>query len=253
VPPSVVDGNNKITPEPPESTGPGLPENMSTTIAESTETGISNSSKAAVSQPMTATNSSSSNPAPKENGTSTASPYGTRSRNRAGASRPNYAEDREMELEFEIQPSVKEEESRKIVRATDAATNPPVATPAIIAARRAPSTSTSTELALPASNISKEQIPGTSTFSANPGTLVPIQTTKKRKAQQPPPGTTNTSSTTTTANSGIHTSTNRIISSVQVVAGVRESFMLSFDTCEGHLSDGKLVADDGTVLGLNGK
>ena len=28
--------------------------------------------------------------------------------------------------------------------------------------------------------------------------------------------------------------------------------MLSFDTCSARLKDGKLVADDGTTLGING-
>src|ERR1700760_4678107 len=55
----------------------------------------------AQSQPMTATASSSSSlPPPLENGDNAASGYGTRSRNRTGG-RPNYAEDKELDLEIE--------------------------------------------------------------------------------------------------------------------------------------------------------
>src|ERR1700709_2427937 len=53
------------------------------------------------SQPMTATGSSSSLQPPLENGDSAASGYGTRSRNRTGGARPNYAEDKEVDLEIE--------------------------------------------------------------------------------------------------------------------------------------------------------
>ncbi|ETI28457.1 hypothetical protein G647_00906 [Cladophialophora carrionii CBS 160.54] len=55
------------------------------------------------SQPMTATASSSSSllPPALENADNAASGYGTRSRNRTGGSRPNYAEDKEVDLEIE--------------------------------------------------------------------------------------------------------------------------------------------------------
>lgn len=39
----------------------------------------------------------------------------------------------------------------------------------------------------------------------------------------------------------------------QVVAEFRESNMLSFDDCGGRLKGKKLIADDGTVLEVNGK
>jgi hypothetical protein len=38
----------------------------------------------------------------------------------------------------------------------------------------------------------------------------------------------------------------------QVVAGFRDSNMLSFENCAGRLSGQRLVADDGTVLEVNG-
>lgn len=251
--PNVIDSDNKTTPEPVESGDGPSPHASSTTPGGDVEAAVNSASKAAVSQPMTASNSSSSNPPSKENGMGTASPYGTRSRNRAGASRPNYAEDREMELEFEVQPAAKEEEARRAVRATETpASNVPTTTPAVAAARRAPSTSSMAENTLPPTNTPKDQIPGTSTFSANPATSVSSQPSKKRKAQ-PAPSTAITSQTTPGPSTSSQTAMNKVANSSQVMAGIRESFMLSFDTCGGRLADGKLVADDGTVLGLNGE
>jgi len=36
------------------------------------------------------------------------------------------------------------------------------------------------------------------------------------------------------------------------MARTRETNMLSFETCQGYLKNGKLKADDGTLLALNG-
>jgi hypothetical protein len=35
--------------------------------------------------------------------------------------------------------------------------------------------------------------------------------------------------------------------------GARESNMLTFENCQGYLKNGKLKADDGTVLAVNGR
>jgi hypothetical protein len=207
------------------------------------------SARAAVSQPMTASTSSSSNPSLKDATTGTASPYGTRSRNRAGTSRPNYAEDRETEMEFEIQPAG-EDDIRKVVRAS--AGDPRSTTlpdPATI--RREPQADYNTNGQI----LSKDHIPGTSTFSANPAAVVATQPSKKRKANGQPA----TSSANTllpiinSASSSSQTNTRRASIATQSVTGFRESNMLSFENCAGRLKNGKLVADDGTTLGVNGK
>jgi hypothetical protein len=202
--------------------------------------------RAAVSQPMTASTSSSSNPSLKD--ATTASPYGTRSRNRAGVSRPNYAEDRETEMEFEVQPAG-EDDTRKVVRAS--AGDPRSTTtqdPATI--RRGTQVDYNTNGQV----LSKDHIPGTSTFSANPAAAVATQPSKKRKANgQPVPSSANTLlPIINSASSGSQTNTRRTSIATQSVTGVRETNMLSFENCAGRLKDGKLVADDGTTLGVNG-
>jgi len=71
--------------------------------------------RATESQPMTASNSTSSHLSAKDASNAIGSnvPYGTRSsRNRTGAARPNYAEDKELDVEFEA-VSTKDNSGRK--------------------------------------------------------------------------------------------------------------------------------------------
>jgi hypothetical protein len=205
----------------------------------------------AVSQPMTASSSTSSNPSSKDATTGTASPYGTRSRNRAGISRPNYAEDREMEMEFEAQPA-REEESRKIARSTDP--RPTTTLDSNGPANMSRRTSTIDNNAN-GYNLQKDHIPGTSTFAANPTAVVAAPASKKRKAtgQPTPNGSTILLPIISTASTGSQANTRRASIATQSGTAFRDSNMLSFDDCGGHVKDGKLVADDGTILGVNGK
>jgi hypothetical protein len=219
------------------------------TSTDDTEVAESLPSRAAVSQPMTASTSSSSNPSLKDATTGTASPYGTRSRNRAGVSRPNYAEDRETEMEFEGSPPG-EDDTRKAVRA-GAGDSRSTATQDAATIRKGLQVDYNTN----GQTLSKDYIPGTSTFSANPSAAAAAQPSKKRKANGQPV----TSSSNTllpiinSASSGSQTNTRRASIATQSVTSFRESNMLSFENCAGRLKDGKLVADDGTTLGVNGK
>jgi hypothetical protein len=219
------------------------------TSTDDTEVPENLPARAALSQPMTASTSSSSNPSLKDAMTGTASPYGTRSRNRAGVSRPNYAEDRETEIEFEAQPAG-EDDTRKVLRA-GASDSRSITTqdPATIRKGLQVDYNTNGQM------VSKDHIPGTSTFSANPSAAMAIQPSKKRKANgQPVPSSSNTLlPIINSASSGSQTNTRRASIATQSVTGFRESNMLSFENCAGRLKDGKLVADDGTTLGVNGK
>jgi hypothetical protein len=206
-------------------------------------------SVAAVSQPMSASNSNSSNLSLKDAAAiSSAAPYGTRSRNRTGSSRPNYAEDKELDAEFEIPPTTKDHSGRK-ARATD-----------VSASEGGKSTNSTRKGAAPegeqisaAQSHYKDPIPGTSTFSANPTPgAVATQSSKKRKAAS--------QSTTSQAQQAssqstlpVQTVTRRASMAVQVATGFRETNMLTFENCAGRLKGKKLVADDGTVLQVNGK
>lgn len=219
----------------------------------------------AESQPMTASSSTSSIPSLKDGSgsgtgpTGSAAPYGTRSRNRTGASRPNYAEDKEMETDFEISASAKENDVRKIVvRSADQGPT----TTTLDSGRPINNTRKVVDLeagqtATMIRSHSKDPIPGTSTFSANPAAAgIPTQPSKKRKAIGQP--ATNSMQTqhqnhTLQGTPTAQAVTRRASMAAQVVAGFRDSNMLSFDNCGGRLSGKRLVADDGTILEINGK
>ncbi|CAG8954136.1 hypothetical protein HYFRA_00009240 [Hymenoscyphus fraxineus] len=165
--------------------------------------------------------------------------YGTRSRNRAGKLRPNYAEDSGMDAEFEVAPTGKEKSGRKAVQAAEAASSNGLdAGKPAIAAPKLPAPESEQQLAQ--NNHHKDPIPGTSTFSAHPTAPAP---TKKRKAANQ-----NAAAAAQSSNSAPRKSN----AAAQVVpTGVRETNMLSFENCGGRLKDGKLIADDGTVLEIN--
>lgn len=207
----------------------------------------------AESQPMTASNSSSSNPSAKEaasSGTGSAVPYGTRSRNRTGTSRPNYAEDKELDAEFELAPSSKDTIGKKAGRANDVV-NGAEAGRAANAARKNPSSEI--EHTLTIQSHYREPIPGTSTFSANPAVTGPTQHSKKRKAASQT-GTFQTQTQASTQNlSAPQAVTRRASMAAQVVAGFRDSNMLSFEICAGRMTGKTLIADDGTLLEVNGR
>lgn len=212
---------------------------LRTGLAKSSTTNGAHS-QAAESQPMSASDSISSNPSTREAASSTTGPaptYGTRSRNRTGNSRPNYAEDKELDAEFEVASSVKGTGRRSKIVDSSASTDnghapsrnvsgmEPISSPAIQAHH-------------------KDQIPGTSTFSAIP-TGVGTQSKKRKAAAQ----------ATTQLHPPLPTQavTRRASTAVYMGYNVEDSNMLSFESCGGRLKDGKLVADDGTVLQVNGK
>ena len=203
-------------------------------------------SGAAVSQPMTASNSNSSNPSIKDIGTGSAAPYGTRSRNRTGTSRPNYAEDKELDTEFEVTSTVKDNLGRK-ARATDTNTSE-AGKPANF--NRKGAAPEGDQLASLQSHY-KDPIPGTSTFSANPtAAAVPTQSKKRKAAAQSTTYQTQQGSSQTTL--PVQTVTRRASMAAQVAAGFRETNMLTFENCAGRLKGKKLVADDGTIFEVNG-
>lgn len=197
------------------------------------------------SQPMTASDSTSSNPSAKEAVTGP-SPYGTRSRNRAGAARPNYAEDKEMELEFEAPVAVKEEDSKRSTRNSESQAALPSQNATQGASLRR-GNAAPIDQAASGQNGAKDSIPGTLTFSANPTGSAPPQTLKKQTRKAAPPASTANGSTN--SNQSV---TRRGSISTQVMNGLRETCMLSFDNCKSKLKDGKLIADDGTMLSVNG-
>lgn len=206
--------------------------------------GATNEQRTLASEPMTASTSTSSLLSIKD--PEIAAPYGTRStRNRGGASRPNYAEDREMEMDFEYHASAKDADGKKKAQHGDA--NAP-SDPSLHYGRRAGGE----VIFNGTTTMSKEHIPGTSTFSANPSPSGPPPS-KKRKAV---PAAASTQANIPIAQNGIahgNTSTRGAYVAAQASSGIRDTNMLSFEGCGARLKNGKLVADDGTILEVNGR
>ena len=204
------------------------------------------------SQPMTATNSASSHDTAKESKESkepVVASYGTRSRNRPGRSRPNYAED--VEMDFEMAP---------------AATNGNVSEPpsrASVATENSQPSGTSAKKGLgptqgnaPLGNgtvNAKDQppnqnIPGTSSFAANPG-VASAQPPKRRK---------NAASHATSGNHAnaaapSQVGARRANGAMPAVNAAREMNMMTFETTGALLQDNRLEADDGRTVSINGK
>jgi hypothetical protein len=229
---------------------PHLPSATLESVRLADTTTTNSNMRGAESQPMTASNSTSSNLSAKEtavSGTGAAVPYGTRSRNRTGTSRPNYAEDKEIDTEFEV-PSSKDATVRKAARVGDHGNAVDTARPTNLA-RKIPALET--EHTLTIQSHYKEPIPGTSTFSANPA-ATGSNHSKKRKATSQVSTFQAQLQTPAQNLPTLQAVTRRTSMAAQVVAGSRDSNMLSFESCAGRLSGKRLVADDGTVLEVNG-
>lgn len=207
------------------------------------------------SQPMTKSSSSSS--MPSVTGTSTAdvagpSPYGTRSRNRTGNARPNYAEDRELDAEFESGSGRKPQAGGISVTPSQAQPGENDKSVGVSTRRSSTTISGPTASKATATNVSKDGLPGMSSFSLNPDpsiTSLPV-TSKKRKT--PGSGVSQSATLPTSGHSVSHGTTRRA-TTVASSGSYRETNMLSFENCKGYLKNGKLKADDGTILGVNGK
>lgn len=171
-----------------------------------------------------------------------AAPYGTRSRQRTSGSRPNYAEDKDVDMDTEMNGTHAKamvahgsgviEESYSLGTSWEAPT------------RRGFSAVNGTpKSASGNAQVPKDSIPGTSTFAANPTT-----TTSSKKRKQP-----GASVTTTTVTS--HSVPARPKGSAGSSSRLQpETNMMTFERCGGYLNATKqLKADDGTAISVNGE
>ena len=208
------------------------------------------------SQPMTATSSSSSMPSDQQANNSMdtigASPYGTRSRNRTGNPRPNYAEDREVEMEYEW-ASTKRPHASSGPSIPNSAQSGDGDKPSAANTRRSSTTAstatpTNNRAALP--SVQKDHLPGMSSFSLNPEpNTALLAPSRKRKAPGNGPVTSHTSSAVTQTPAP---SISRRTACIPNPKAPRETNLMTFENCQGYLKNGKLKADDGTVLAVNG-
>ncbi|OLN88561.1 E3 ubiquitin-protein ligase SNT2 [Colletotrichum chlorophyti] len=183
-----------------------------------------------------------------------ANPYGTRSRNRTGSSRPNYAEDRDIDVDmYDYYPEKKDQESKKSARHS----NVSAATTQESAARsngptRKALPSDDTKATIP-QNVAKDAQPANSTSTSQTSASTnPTQPTKKRKATSHASSVTSQAQTSAAASSSIAgTGASRKAASGPYASSYAETNMLSFENGGAVPRDGKLVADDGTVLAPN--
>lgn len=233
----------------------------------------------AAPQPMSkSTATAGVNSATKDMSSSQPSPYGTRSRNR-GQARPNYAEDKDADMEmFDAVHEKKEEEPKKLSRQAGnlANGNADTTRTSIPTSRKSTNTTTTvttaasttfTDDSKPSTTATKDhQSAAVSSANATPSSAS-SSSTKKRKAatQSATNGANAHAAATTTQGSNVSAataSTRRGTASAAAAAtaasggtgaGFRETNMLSFENCGAKPKDGKMVADDGTVLQHNGR
>ncbi|KAJ0121333.1 hypothetical protein J7T55_008497 [Diaporthe amygdali] len=239
---------------------------------------------ASTSQPMTKTSSSSSgsNPADAKDAATGPSPYGTRSRNRTGRARPNYAEDKDIDSDlFDAAPERKDDgDAKRSTRLANNSSNPTQDAPQLgpssgssssrkplptsddgkhsgTAAAATSTTSTTTNTTSTANKESQQQQQNHTSAASTPAPAVnsatTSQPTKKRKAgnqgnssglnQQTGSGNSSTSSNAAHRKS--------LGGGGGGMSGYAETNMMSFEDCQGRPKNKTLTADDGTILAVN--
>ncbi|RGP81534.1 lid2 complex component snt2 [Fusarium longipes] len=211
-------------------------------MAQQNDSKASDPDAQSVSDPMTTQSGLDS--AAKDASADAASGYGTRSRNRNGTSRINYAEDRDIDADvYDYYHDKKDGDSKKTSRQSSAAVNSD--------APRGGASSRKAVIdeakAAQSANAPKEQQSGGSN-NASTSTQPPAasQPTRKRKVAGNSAGPTNQATSTTS-------STTKKVTNSGTAAGISwpETNMLTFENCKGQPVDGQMVADDGTVLEPN--
>lgn len=200
-------------------------------------------------QPTAATTSSSATAPAKEVKEPPAAPYGTRSRNRPGTTRPNYAED--VEMDFEMAPA----------SSNGNCSGPP--SRGSLATESGQSAAAGGKKGSGAGqgnapwgnsgpnakdNAANANIPGTSTFVASPAS----------SAGQPPKRRKNAASHATNgslANAGApsQAGARRANTAGPAANGTRESTMMTFESSGARLKGDHLETDDGRTVSINGK
>ncbi|KAJ4401099.1 putative PHD type zinc finger protein with BAH domain-containing protein [Neurospora sp. IMI 360204] len=247
------------------------------------------------------TSTSTQAAAAAKDGSTAANPYGTRSRNRTGNSRINYAEDRDLDMDiFELYPDRREgAEAKKgsskqaqapASSATTQAATPSSSSPTNGASQPAPrtavnGTSASTTVTSTSTSASRKPLPTiddvrkghsskdqqsrqpSTSPAANGATTTTTNGPTKSKKRKADPAANASSSQTPTSAANSSASHNKRIktnshdnngnsktptnSDLGMVNGYGETNLLTFENTKAMPKDGKMVADDGTVLEVN--
>ncbi|KAF2234455.1 hypothetical protein EV356DRAFT_532770 [Viridothelium virens] len=173
-----------------------------------------------------------------------AAPYGTRSRNRTTA-RVNYAEEPDIDVEPDFTRVNNVNGSKRAYSSESASLSPAIdedrlSPPSAMKPSAPPPSDASTS-----HHASSGKIPGTSTFSAVPNAgAAGAVLSKKRKAAG------NHGHPQATINAPTQPNSKKP-KPLHVHHGHHETSMLTFDTSGAKLTNGSLVADDGTSLSVN--
>ncbi|KAG7292553.1 hypothetical protein NEMBOFW57_002588 [Staphylotrichum longicolle] len=205
------------------------------------------------------------------------SPYGTRSRNRTGAARPNYAEDKDLDLDnYDAYPQQrKDDDSKKLATkqqsasSTPAPVNPPQAAPRSgngssrkplpDDSRQSSGTKDHQQIQNQPSAVAPASTSAPSTAANGTSTANGVSKGKKRKVADTA-STASGSQTPSASNGALSASAlqKRLGASGHVngsgtssSAGYGETNLLTFEGTKARPKDGKMVADDGTVLAVN--
>jgi hypothetical protein len=225
------------------------------------------------------------------------SPYGTRSRNRTGAARPNYAEDKDLDLDiYDAYSQRKEDDAKKLTtKQTGASSTPAPANPPQPPAPRSGNGSSrkplpddsgrqangtkdpqhqnpSQQPSAPAPAPASTSAPSSASASASAPAPSPAGVNGTSTANGAPKGKKRKAADAASTASGSQTpsGSNGALSSSAMQkrlgasghasgsatpsgGGYGETNLLTFEGSKSRPKDGKMVADDGTVLAVNGK
>jgi hypothetical protein len=202
------------------------------------------------SRDVASTEPSSARPSRKESEEAAAAPYGTRSRNRPGRSRINYAEDTEMDFEMAAAPpngNASDPSSRNSAVA-ESGQSPAVGGKKGASAGQG-SAPWGSSGPIANDHPTNTNIPGTSAFTAANQPTPPQPATKRRK------------NAAKDATNGVHINSaapspaaaKRGNQPAAAAPGSRENNMMTFESTGAMLKNGHLEADDGQTVSVNGE
>lgn len=211
-------------------------------------------------QQLMGTAAASSTTSSKDSKEPVAAPYGTRSRNRTGTARINYAEDAEMDFEMTS--------TSTSGAATSAASRNPVAAdgaqPSAVSGKRGANAGQGSAAAWGTTGANTKDgppnsiIPGTSTFAANPQTNSGHAPKRRKNAAKDATNGAQASNGNhagagAPSHSGRRTNASHSQSAMIPANGSRESNMMFFRKTGAFLVNGRLESDDGRTVSVNGE
>lgn len=201
--------------------------------------------------------SDSAQPSRKDSEDAAAAPYGTRSRNRPGRSRINYAEDTEMDFEMAAPASTNGNASDPSSRSSVAAENgqPPVVGGKKGAGAGPNSAPWGNSGPNAKDNQANLSVPGSSATTPAAQASSTAQLTTKRRKHAAKDATNGVQAVAAAPSQPAKRGAQGQVQAPAAAAtpNTRESNMMTFEFSGAMLKDGRLPADDGQSVSVNGK